>query len=191
MSDMVKCSKSVLVANDAKILSEGTGNVVVKLDNSGTEEVKTITNCMYVPKLSSNLLSVSQSAKKGHVLVFDSAGLRAYNRVGFLCSGDIEFTGTLKDDLYMLDLCKPKSKVSDQVRASTSQVSEPVRASESDVNPVNVPTVVRESGVVEAGGSGNVSNHDLWHKRQETCSFEPKRHASAVWTCHWDATGHE
>ncbi|KAK9707732.1 hypothetical protein QE152_g27663 [Popillia japonica] len=61
-------SRNVTVANNQTIQGIGMGQVNIKLDNAGAG---TITDVMYVPDISANLLSVNKLTEKNLTVVFD------------------------------------------------------------------------------------------------------------------------
>lgn len=89
-------SKNVLkvsVANGDELLTAGQGNVTISLKDCK----RTITNVYYVPKLSHNLLSVSELTRKGYNVTFDSKMCKIYD-----CN-EILATATYTNGVYQLD----------------------------------------------------------------------------------------
>jgi len=66
-----KSGISFTVANKEKIFSAGSGNVSVKVKDS--EEIKSISDVLYVPDASANLLSVGAAVEKGLSVVFSKS----------------------------------------------------------------------------------------------------------------------
>lgn len=46
----------------------------MNFDQHERNNIKTVTDVMYVPELSTNFLSVNQITKKGYVVIFDNKG---------------------------------------------------------------------------------------------------------------------
>lgn len=89
----------VTVANNEKVFTKGRGDVPVYVK----EGLKTIQSVVYVPELSTNLLSVSKMVEKGHVVVFSSRGCKIYHENDFNVDGDVRFTATNINGVYKLD----------------------------------------------------------------------------------------
>ena len=88
------------------------GTAIVKLANSNCKNVSEV---MFVPKLSTNLLSVSKMSEKGFVSMFDNRGCYVYHNSDFQVKGNIELTATKVNGLYTID-----QEVREPVRAMTS-----------------------------------------------------------------------
>lgn len=84
----------ITVANNQKILVQGVGSANVPLKN-GPILVKKV---LYVPELSTNLLSVSQTVKQGNSVLFDKRGCQIFN-----AEGSVIATASLVDNIYKLD----------------------------------------------------------------------------------------
>lgn len=67
-------SKSIKIADNSNIISNGSGYITVNFDQHERNNIKTVTDVMYVSELSTNLLSVNQMTKKGYVVIFDNKG---------------------------------------------------------------------------------------------------------------------
>lgn len=93
----------IAIANGEKIKSEGSGNVQVNLIQGKRVTSKIITHIAYVPSVATNLLSVSKLTEKGYAVVFDKNGCKAYDDSCFKVQGKEEFSGTLKEGLYVLN----------------------------------------------------------------------------------------
>ena len=78
----------ISVADNSEIISEGVGKIDLRLNN---ENIETATNVLYVPNLSTNLLSVKKMTEKGYSVVFDKKPCKVYDASSFQASGDIEF----------------------------------------------------------------------------------------------------
>jgi len=105
-SDFAKfseCSSQIAVANDSKIISEGAGDVKLDISVNGYDEDVIVKDVMYVPDLSSNLLSVSKITEKDLVVVFDDKNCKVYNKSNFKVSGDVQVTGSKSEGLYVID----------------------------------------------------------------------------------------
>lgn len=87
---------SISTANDQVMFADKVGSVVLPVSESFNAEVK---NTVYVPDLKVNLLSVSQIVKKGCSVLFKSTGCGIYD-----LHQNVIATGTLKNDLFQLDL---------------------------------------------------------------------------------------
>jgi hypothetical protein len=62
------------------IKSRGVGNVPVVLKGSGT--VSEITNVLYVPEATVNILSVSSAVKRGYCMFFTKDGCKIFDQEG-------------------------------------------------------------------------------------------------------------
>lgn len=103
----------VSVADNTKILSEGSGDVKLDIAVNGCSEPVVLKNVMYVPNLSSNLLSVSKITDKGLIVVFDDLKCTVYCKSNFKISGNVIVTGNKSEGLYVVD----RPVVQDSVRA--------------------------------------------------------------------------
>lgn len=94
----------ITVANNEHISVDcvGQANITTIVNNQKFDIV--VNDVLYVPKLSTNLLSVSQLTKRGNRVVFTDQGCQIYNRNGTLIS-----TADLVNNMYKLNLNKPKS----------------------------------------------------------------------------------
>lgn len=59
------------IADNQKLHVESVGNTQIEIDNNGKNDAVLITDVLHVPKLSTNLLSVSRIAQQGYMVVFD------------------------------------------------------------------------------------------------------------------------
>jgi hypothetical protein len=88
--DMTRQSNSVTVANSEKVPSEGKGTVSLHVSNN----IHTISNVLFVPKLAVNLISVSSLIQKGFVVVFTSKGANILLKEGCKVSGTVMATAS-------------------------------------------------------------------------------------------------
>lgn len=96
--------KEVTIANNEKLSTDGRGDVQIDLaDNSC---VKTITDVVYVPKLSTNLLSVSKMVEKGLSVIFSNRGCQIY---GTNCKveGEVIASACETNGIYKLNVQSP------------------------------------------------------------------------------------
>lgn len=109
----------ITVANNCKVYGKGVGDVPInscsKLDT--VSDITKITDVMYVPSLSANLLSVSATVKKGYIVVFDKNGCRILDDVDNAVKGDVKATASEVGGVYRLDM--PQENVVESV--STNQ----------------------------------------------------------------------
>lgn len=129
----------VSVANGEKLATGGQGKVQVNMKGV----LKTISNVYYIPKLSGNLLSVSELCRKGYVVKFNDKGCLILDGCNIIA------TGTYVNGVYQLDI--------DNVQAS-------------DVgSEVAMNSVCRKSEKGEcseaASASGEAISQELWHRR--------------------------
>lgn len=116
MSNFVKVDKKVEVscANGGKVYGEGFGIV-----ESESPKIN-VGNVMYVPQLSSNLLSVSCMVNtKDKVVVFSRKGCEIYNADECTIKGKPCVTGVLDRGIYKL---KCSSQATSQALASTTEM---------------------------------------------------------------------
>lgn len=66
----------ITVANDSKLNVASAGKVVMKVHRDGSNNLLPINDVLHVPKLSANLLSVSQIVSRGFEVIFDINGCR-------------------------------------------------------------------------------------------------------------------
>jgi transposase InsO family protein len=94
-------SKPIYVANNDQIPSDGSGTAVLPLSNGDT---CTLSNVLHVPNIASNLLSVSNLVREGHVIVFSQRGATVLRRENCKVSGQVVATASNYKNLYKLDL---------------------------------------------------------------------------------------
>nr|CAI5870545.1 unnamed protein product [Callosobruchus analis] len=104
LSNLTEQDVQIAVADYSTMKCFGVGEVQVDLDIDGQKDTKVITNVMYVPSLSTNLVSVSRVTKKGYCVVFDEMSCKVYNKNNFDVKGNLEATGMQKDGLYSLNM---------------------------------------------------------------------------------------
>jgi len=92
--------EGVVTANNSAMECQGVGESKFKPKDG---DPKTVCDVMYIPSLFTNLLSVKQMAKKGFVSVFDDTGCKVYHKSDFEVRGQGQFTGTLRNGLYIVD----------------------------------------------------------------------------------------
>lgn len=71
-----KDSKEITVANNQKLKGNGVGEVKVNLKG---DIQKTITDVIYVPDITANLLSVSKMTEKDLIVVFEKNKCHIYD----------------------------------------------------------------------------------------------------------------
>lgn len=91
-------SRNVTVANNQTIQGIGMGQVNIKLDNAGAG---TITDVMYVPDISANLLSVNKLTEKNLTVVFDKDQCKIYKDCKI--KGECKYTATKTEGIYKLN----------------------------------------------------------------------------------------
>lgn len=88
--------KEVKAANGEKVKIEHVGDLKCTINDSDT--CVTLKDVQYIPNLCVNLLSVSQMAKNGCVIIFDINGCRIYKEKILIASGD------LKNDMFQFKI---------------------------------------------------------------------------------------
>lgn len=83
--------KEVLTADDSSLEVKGMGKVNLNVLENNIE----VNDCLHVPNLSVNLLSVSRIVKNGNKVVFDSSGCTIFNR-----NNDVVVQCKEKDGVY-------------------------------------------------------------------------------------------
>ncbi|KAG7302564.1 hypothetical protein JYU34_012495 [Plutella xylostella] len=158
----LQCSKKleVNVANGEKLLTEGIGKVKVLLKTG----LKTVSEVHYIPKLSANLLSVSELNRKGFSVVFDK------NLCKIIDEGEVIATGTGVNGVYELDVVKSGIAMNSACEGlATEQSSEvletPALVSEQGIKKELVTGESSEVPEVSALVSAQGIDHELWHKR--------------------------
>lgn len=95
--------REVTIANDEKLYTAGTGDVVVNINGSST----TIEKVTYVPNLGTNLLSVNSMVQKGLGVKFNQKGSVIYEEE----TEDIVATATNVQGLYKLNTQEEKVNI--------------------------------------------------------------------------------
>lgn len=93
-------NKKIDVANGNTVSAEGIGTVNIQLATNRTANVQDV---IHAPDLAANLLSISQIAKKGNSVVFDSEGCRITDLKLYISKKNIIATATEDKGLYRLD----------------------------------------------------------------------------------------
>ncbi|KAG8239599.1 hypothetical protein J437_LFUL018311 [Ladona fulva] len=96
-------SMSVTVANNSKMKTAGHCNVLVNLEGDD----KGISDVLYVPDLSTNLLSVSKLVSKGINVIFNEKGCELCLREKFEVNGEVVATADCMNSMYKLNLEDP------------------------------------------------------------------------------------
>lgn len=156
MSELVMDkSLDVSVANGEKLFTGGRGVVRVSLRDS----VKTISNVFYVPNLSANLLSVSELARKGYTVTFDSKCCK-------ICDGStIIATASYVNGTYQLDTSENvnKSCMESEVAMGSSCVESSACGESS---PTEECSTADQLCRYTAGVSADkMESQEVWHKR--------------------------
>ena len=87
----------ITIANNNSLLVKSSGLVKLNADVCGKESPINVYDVKYVPDLTTNLLSVSQMAQKGHTVIFKGNEAKVVNS-----SNDIIATAILDGGLYKL-----------------------------------------------------------------------------------------
>lgn len=90
-----------MVANNTTVPVMCAGNVDIKTVANGMEHDVVIKNVLYVPQLTTNLLSVSQLIKMGNMVKFSEKGCDIYNKEQKLVG-----TADLVENVYRLNIYK-------------------------------------------------------------------------------------
>lgn len=93
----------IMVANNSKLHVESAGTVYVESDKNGVGNKIPLNGVLYIPDLSSNLLSVSQLCQKGHTVIFKNQGCEIFDK-----DMDLVATGRHVNRLFMLNLSSTK-----------------------------------------------------------------------------------
>lgn len=101
--------KDIEVADHGILTAAGIGKIQVQIKLDDDEDTVDVTDVLYIPDLSTNLLSVSQLIRKGLRVNFDADGCRIIDR-----SGNLMATATNVNKLYRLD-CQQDSALSAKV----------------------------------------------------------------------------
>lgn len=88
--------KEIIVANKEKLIVECVGDVNIKLCHNNVMTQVTIYDVLFVPNLTTNLLSVSQIVKRGSQVDFDATGCEISN------DGKVIATAQQIDNIYKL-----------------------------------------------------------------------------------------
>lgn len=140
----------VSVANGDELLTAGQGNVNISLKDCK----RTITNVYFVPKLSHNLLSVSELTRKGYSVTFDNKNCKIFD------SDKILATATYTNGVFQLDT----------IGFALSCSSDSTGKAESNVK--SLCSTKAQGGDTDcSGGSKKVNSRrlldtqELWHRR--------------------------
>lgn len=90
--------KQITVANNERIPIAGVGDLSMSVRIGKKSQLIDMENVLHVPKLNANLFSVSQTVKKGNVVIFDINGCRITNKDKTLLA-----TADLVNDMYQLN----------------------------------------------------------------------------------------
>lgn len=91
--------KEIVVANKDKVPVLCTGDVQITTKTRACEYDITVENVLCVPKLTTNLLSVSQLISKGNKVSFNNHGCEIFNQAGVLVA-----TASLLNGVYKLNM---------------------------------------------------------------------------------------
>lgn len=92
--------KEIVCVNDTKLFSAGVGDLTCSLNNKQTA---TMNKVIYVPNLSTNLLSVSTMVKRNLVITFTERGSQIYDKNDCRIRGRIKATAREEGGVYKLD----------------------------------------------------------------------------------------
>lgn len=143
---MVTKQIEVNVANGEKVLTEGQGRVKVNLKNG----LRTISNVYYIPKLSTNLLSVSELVRKGFSVTFNS------NHCKILDGSEVIATASCFNGIYQLNVFDGIVKC--EIRPGIAMNS----VSDESVTNIGLPEGGKETVLVSMD---NRVTQQIWHKR--------------------------
>lgn len=96
-------NRSIDVANGNSVAANGVGDVTIPLLTNRKVNVESV---IHAPELTANLLSVSQIAKKGNTIIFDSQGCRISTKKVYIPKGEVIATASEDRGLYKLDVQK-------------------------------------------------------------------------------------
>ena len=97
-------TQEIIVANKNRLNVDAVGEVNLDVCTGGTPDKINVKEVMFVPDLTTNLLSVSKITNKGHKVYFESSKCSIYDKSNALIA-----SATLKNGMYKLD--RPKNKV--------------------------------------------------------------------------------
>lgn len=135
----------VYVANGERLLTAGRGKVQVNVGSS----VKTISNVFYVPKLSANLLSVSELTRKGYSVSFDSKCCKIFDDEEVVATASY-ICGVYQLNINSIGITQPEIAMTSESDCEDSQDCETLLQAHSDTDEVHA-----DKGV----------SHEVWHKR--------------------------
>lgn len=95
--------KEIIVANNEKLEVKCSGQVNITTVVDGKTFDIAVKNILYVPSLTTNLLSVGQLARNGNYVIFDEKGCKIFSSANELVA-----TADLKNNIYKLNLKRPK-----------------------------------------------------------------------------------
>lgn len=100
LRDYKACDRrvEVMCANGERVYGIGRGLVVSEKPSV------TVSDALYVPELSSNLLSVSKITERGYAVVFREKGFQIVRSEGCKIQGDILHSGVINNGVYKLKL---------------------------------------------------------------------------------------
>jgi hypothetical protein len=97
----------ITIANNEVVKSQGVGNVPIVLKDSGT--VSEITNVLYVPDATVNILSISSTVKRGYCMFFSKDGCRTFDQKGCNIIGRQVATAKEVKGVYELEVDSPQN----------------------------------------------------------------------------------
>lgn len=144
--NIVKCDRTVCVADGSTLSCLGVGEVHIPLKN----KTQVVTDVLFLPNLSTNLISVSKLSEKGLSVIFTHKRCQIFKKDSMIVSA------TRQGGIYILDnVCG--------MSLSDSQV-------QSDVAMNGVEAVLEPQSLLNTEANMNAS--ELWHKRLGHLSYK-------------------
>jgi hypothetical protein len=134
----------VILGDDSSIPAIGTGRVHVRMNAKGKWVTSILQNVLYVPDLSTNLLSVSHLARRSAEVRFVGEACYVYDK-----GKSLVLEGKLRNDLYVMQM-RPDGPIMAKVVTVAS-------------NPEN--TFDPSAHVLTTRLTSSTGSLDLWHRR--------------------------
>lgn len=92
---------TITTSNNNELISNAIGRVNLNIMIDKKEEDVEVNDVLYVPEITTNLLSVSKIVKKGHTVTFNTNGCKITDNQGYTIA-----TASEEEGIYKLDQIK-------------------------------------------------------------------------------------
>lgn len=98
-SEEISSNTEIIFTNETRIPVHEIRNNALKVGVKGKQNTVSVKEILFVPEITTNLLSIIQITKHGNKVNFDNKSCRIFDDQGHLFA-----TGTRKNSMYELDL---------------------------------------------------------------------------------------